>query len=448
MVFKHPGALKVFDEAGAHVDYNGQRVFIPTHLVEEAVRKAPSRFTWYARDPKKSIRFEHGKIYFGLVSTPPFVYDLETGQKRNATLADAENVVTLADYLNRVDEGYCAVHPLDVPDRVAHAYVMLAQIRNTDKCIRGRGRGTKIAKECLEMASIVAGGEEELMRKPMLIYNVNSSSPLQWDTTMIEGMIEYVKLRQPVIPSPEILSGATGPVTLAGTMVQHNAEVLSMLTLMQLLNPGTPALYGTVSAIMDMKTTMMRLGSPELGMMHVGFAQLARFYNLPMRGAAGDTDSKTLDIQSGYETAFNLVLAALAGVNLITYACGAIDFTQSLCYEKILTDHEFLGMIERLLKGIEVSDETLAVDLIDEIGPGGNFLAHKHTRKYHSKEHFIPTLFDTQSYDGWVNAGSKDARERAREEIKRILREHQPPPLDRDIEKELKEYVKNIGREI
>jgi len=446
VVFKHERALKVFDEAGAYVDYKTQRVFIPSHLVDEAIRKAPSRFVWYARNHKKSIRFEDNRIHFGPVCTPAFVYDLETRLRRDATKEDFENIVRIVDYLDRVDDGYGSVHIRDVPDKAAHAYALLLQVKNTDKPVRGRARGTTIAKDCLNMISMVAGGEEELIRRPMLICMVNPTSPLQWDTVMIEGMMEYSRLRQIVTPSPEIMAGATGPVTLAGTLVQHNAEVLSMITLMQLMNPGTPVLYGTVSTVMDMKTATTRLGGPELGMTHLCLAQLAKMYDIPCRGAAGNTDAKTLDIQAGYEAAFNLILATLAGFNFITYALGSLDFSLAVCYEKILTDHELLGMIERLARGVEVSDETLAVDVIDEVGPGGNFLAQKHTREYHKKEHFIPQIFDTQPYDSWLKAGAREIREKAREEVKKILREHEPPPLDRDLERKLEEYVKEVER--
>ena len=445
VVFKHQEALKVFEGAGASVDHKSQRVFIPNYLIKEAIMKAPSRFTWYARNPEKSLRLEDDRIHFGPVCTPAYIYDLETGKKRYASLKDFENIVKLMDYLDRVDDGYGVVHIKDVPDRAAHAYAILTQLKNTDKCIRGRARGAVMAKDCLKMMSMVSS-EEELVRKPMLICMVNPTSPLQWDTPMIEGMMEYARLKQIVAPSPEIMAGATGPVTLAGMMAQHNAEVLSMITLIQLLNPGTPVLYGAVSTIMDMRTSMTRLGSPELGITHVGFAQLAKWYNIPSRGAAGNTDSKTLDIQAGYESAFNLILATCAGFNFITYALGALDFSLSVCYEKILTDHELLGMIERLVRGVEVSDETLAIDVIDAVGPGEHFLAQKHTREHHMKEHFIPKLFDTQPYDYWLKTGSNNIRERAREEVKRILREHQPPPLDKDLEKKLEAYVKEVAR--
>lgn len=445
VMFKHPEALRVFERAGAFVDHGRQKVFIPSHLIKEALRKAPSRFTWYSRNPEKSMRLEDNRVHFGPVCTPAFVYDLESGQRRYAVLKDFENIVKLMDYLKRVDEGYGVVHMRDVPDAAAHAYAILTQLKNTDKCIRGRARGTTIASDCVKMASMVSGSEE-LARKPMLLCSVNPTSPLVWDTPMIEGMMEYAKARQIVAPSPEIMAGATGPATLAGLMVQHNAEVLSMITLIQLVNPGNPVLYGTVSTVMDMRTTMTMLGSPEVGLTHVGFAQLAKWYDLPCRGAAGNADSKALDIQAGYETAFNLLLATCAGFNFITYALGGIDFSLSVSFEKIVTDHELLGMVERVAKGVQVSDETLAVDVIDKVGQGGHFLAQKHTREHIRNEHFIPELFDTQSYEGWVKAGSKDLGQRGKEEVKRILREHQPPALDKDLEKQLEAYVKQVQR--
>lgn len=441
VLFRHPEARKIFDQAGAYVDHKSQKVYIPSHIVQEAIRKCPSRFTWNARDPKKSIRLEDNRIHFGPVCTPSFVYDLETGQKRNATLRDFQNIVKLMDSLERVDEGYGAVYPEDIADRAVHVHVLLEQLRNTTKCVRGRCRGKAIARDFLKMMSMVAGGEEELMRKPMLLGVVNPTSPLEWDGTMIEGMMEYSRLKQLVVPSPEVMAGATGPVTLAGTMAQHNAEVLSMIALTQLLNPGTPTMYGTVSMIMDMKTATPRLGSPELGIMHVGFAQLAKYYNIPCRGSAGVTDSKALDLQAGYETAFNVTLASLAGFNIILYALGGVDASNSVSYPKIITDHEFLGMIEHLVRGVNVSDETLAVDLVKKVGPAGSFLGEKHTMQYHEKEHFIPSIFDTQEYQTWVKAGSKEVSVRAVEEVKKILRQHQSQPLEKDLEKRLNEYV-------
>ncbi|MEM2137235.1 MAG: trimethylamine methyltransferase family protein [Candidatus Methanomethylicia archaeon] len=446
VVFKSDFALKIFEDAGAYVDYKYKKVFIPQNLVIEALNKVPRGFVWYARDPERSIRFEDGRVYFGPVRTPAFIYDLETGLRRRSTKSDFENIVKIMDYLELIDEGYGSVHIGDVSENVSHLYVMLLQIKNTTKPIYGRVRGGAVARDCINMISMVAGGGEELMKKPMIACSINPTSPLQWDSSMIDGMMEYVKYKQIVMPSSEIMSGATGPVTLVGTIVQHNAEVLSMITLIQLMNPGTPILYGTVDTVMDMRTATTRIGGPELGIMHICCAQLARMYNIPCRGAAGCTDSKDLDIQAGYETAFNLLLSVLAGFNFITYAVGGVDSSLSVCYEKILIDHEFLRMLERLVKNVEVTEETLAIDVIGKVGPGGHFLTQKHTMIHHRKEHFIPKLFNTQPYEKWFNSELKDIGKRAKEEIKRILKEHQPSPINRELEKMLEDYVKNFGK--
>jgi len=446
VVFKLPEALKVFHESGAYVDSPTQRVHIPPYLVQEAIEKAPSRVTVYAKNPEKSMRFEGERVHFSPACTPVFAYDLDTRLRRPATLKDFENITRLMDFLERVDEGFGSVYPQDVPEKSVHAHIMLTQLKNTEKCVRGMPQGATVARDCINMMSMVAGGEEELRRKPRLLCIVNAVSPLQWDMKNMGGALEYARVRQPVALTPEVMAGSTGPVTLAGTMVQHNAEVLSMLTLMQLMHPGTPVIYGASSTITDMRTSMLRLGAPEHGLMHVGFAQLAKRYNLPTRGVAGVSDSKDLDLQAGYETAFNLLLAVLAGFNFITYALGSIDLSLSISYEKIMTDHDLIGMVERLVRGVTVSDETLALDVIDTIGPGGHYLAHKHTRDYHRKEHFIPQLLDTQSYESWAKAGSKNLRDKAREDVKRILQEHQPPGLEKELETRLEEYVTQVER--
>jgi trimethylamine--corrinoid protein Co-methyltransferase len=446
VVFKHPQALKVLGESGACVDNKTQRVTFPPYLVKEALGKAPSGVSIYARNPQKTMRFERGRVHFSPACTPIFAYDLDSGLRRPATLKDFEDITRLMDYLERVDEGFGAVYPQNIPEKTVHVHMMLAQAKNTSKCIRGLPQGATVARDCINMMSVVAGGEEELRRKPMLLCIVNSVSPLQWDMKNVGGALEYASMAQPVALTPEIMAGATGPVTLAGTMVQHNAEILSMLTLMQLMHPGTPVIYGAASTITDMRTSMLRLAAPELGLMHIGFAQLAEQYNLPTRGVAGVTDSKVLDVQAGYETAFNLLLAVLAGFNFVTYALGSMDLSLSVSYEKILTDHDLLGMVERLVRGVEVSDETIALDVISAVGPGGHYLAHKHTRDYHSKEHFIPQLLDTQPYDSWVKAGAKGLRDKAREEAKKILNEYHPAILDKDTEKQLEEYVAQVER--
>jgi trimethylamine--corrinoid protein Co-methyltransferase len=441
----HEGALKLYDEAGAYVDYREQRVKIPEYILMDALRRVPKRFTLYARDPKHNLTIGGRNVYWSPTSTHLYVFDLE-GERRPATFKDAEDLIKIMDSLPLIHGNACPVHPRDVPEVAAHVYMILASARNTTKTFRGRNYGVQIAKDCIRMAKILAGGEEEMVKKPNMLTITNTTSPLEIAKIQLEGLIEHVNAGLPVGVSSEISAGATGPVSLAGSLVTQNAEVLAGIALAELIRPGHPMLYGTVANIMDMKVGEMCLGSIEAGMLNVATAQMARYYGIPSRGSAGMTDSKKLDMQAGYEAAMGLILATLGGINYIQYACGCVDLTISCSYEKFIIDHEILGNIARLMEGIEVSDITLATDLIKKIGPGGHFLADKYTRESWEKEHFIPELTDRRRYDLWIREGRLGVQEKAREKVKAILRDYQPKPLDKDIEEELVKVVKEVEK--
>ena len=445
IVFQHQEALEILRESGARVDFEHQLVKFPPNIVEEAVRNAPSGFTWHARDPKNNLEIENANICFSPAATCPFVYDLETGERRKATFQDAVNLTRLADSLDLIGDGYCMVYPVDVPNHAAHVHMMLAMAENTSKCIRGRNNGSQIAKDCIYMMELVAGGEGVQREKPNLIAIENSVPPLQHDTVQIEGLMEYARRGLPIGPSSQIALGATGPVSLAGCLVQLNAEVLAGITLAQLVNPGTPVLYGTVASVMDMKTTSFRYGAAELGILNVAVAQLARHYRIPSRGSAGSSDSKTCDMQTGMEGVLNLIQAALAGINYIIYSAGGLDLGMSISYEKVLIDYEAIQAIARILQGIEVNEDSLATEVIAEVGPGGHYLSHKHTLGYLRREHHIVSeLIDTSNYGVWSKKGSKEIRERAREKVKKILQEYEPEPLDEVLQRELRDFVKHV----
>jgi trimethylamine--corrinoid protein Co-methyltransferase len=447
VIFRHPEALEILKESGARVDFGRQLVKIPPHLVEEAVRTAPSRFTWHARNPKNNLKMEDSNICFSPAATCPFVYDLETGKRREATFQDAVNLTRLADSLELIGDGYCMVYPRDVPNSAAHAYMMLAMIENTSKCIRGRNNGRQVAKDCIHMMEMVAGGEDAQRQRPNLLGIPVTVPPLQHDAAQIDGLIEYARRGLPMGPSSQIASGATGPVSLAGCLVQLNAEVLAEITLAQFVNPGTPVLYGTVASVMDMRTTSYRYGAAELGMMNAAAAQLARYYHIPSRGSAGSSDSKTYDMQAGMEGVLSLMQAALAGINYMIYTAGGLDLGMSISYEKVLIDYEAIQAIARILRGIEVNEDSLATEVIAEVGPGGHYLSHKHTRHNLKKEHHIPSeIIDTLNYSLWTKKGSKDIRERAREKVKKILQQYEPEPIDEGLKKELRDFVKHVEK--
>jgi len=263
---------------------------------------------------------------------------------------------------------------------------------------------------------------------------------------LIEGALVYAKYNQPVLYAPEALAGGTAPVTLAGLLVQQNAEVLAGIMVSQLANPGTPVLYGTVSAAMDMKTGAAALGGPEVGLINVASAQLARYYDLPCRGTGGNTDSKTVDAQAGIETTQSLLMASLAGMNFIYDAAGSLDGSLVLSKEKVVIDNELCGMVTRTLDGIRIDEETLAVDEILKAGPAATFLSRPFTMKHLRSEHFIPSLLERRSREAWEKDGVKEMRMRARDEAKRILKEHTSEPADSGVIADLQKYIAEITK--
>jgi trimethylamine--corrinoid protein Co-methyltransferase len=436
-------ALKIFYDAGADVDFKERLIRIPETLLN-MVRKAPSCFTVFARNPKHNLKIGGDNVYYTPSSTLFFVFDLETGERRKATLRDCELLLKLNDALPFINGNACMVHPTDVPEHAAHAYMMLASILNTSKTFRGRCMGKQVAIDCIRMACILAGGLEELRKRPNLITISNTVSPLVLERNQTEGLIEYARVGLPVGVSSEISAGGTGPITLAGSLAVQNAEVLSGIILTQLINPGAPVLYGTVANIMDMRTGQMCLGSIEVGLLNIATAQLARYYNIPSRGSAGATDAKVLDMCAGYETALNILLATMAGINYIHYCTGGMDSTLTASYEKTVIDHEILGEIHRIFRGIEVSEESLALDTIRKVGPGGHFLSSKHTLMHLKREQLTTVLADRDRYETWVKKGRMDVRARARVRALEILKEHEVEKLDKDVEAQLREYVKEV----
>jgi trimethylamine--corrinoid protein Co-methyltransferase len=244
-----------------------------------------------------------------------------------------------------------------------------------------------------------------------------------------------------MVYAPEAISGVSAPATLAGLLVQQNAEVLAGIVVSQLVNPGTPVLYGTASTVLDMRTGGAALGGPEVGLLNLATAQLARYYHLPSRGTGGNTDSKVADIQAGLESMMGVLLAALAGMNFIYDAAGSLEGSLTLSYEKLVVDDEVCAMISRILSGIEVTDETLAVDEIGKAGPAASHLGTPFTHRMFRREHFLPTLLDRRAREAWARQGGKDLAGVARERARKILAEHAVEPLDAEVVRRVDEFL-------
>jgi trimethylamine--corrinoid protein Co-methyltransferase len=293
------------------------------------------------------------------------------------------------------------------------------------------------------MATALAGGKEALANRPNVFTTANVISPLEFDNRMTEGLIEYAKCGLPVDIASEPQMGATSPMTIAGTLAQQTAEILAGVVLAQLVNPGTPILMGTVGAAMDMRNGSIALGGVEAGIINVAHAQMAQFYRIPSRGTGCSTESKCLDIQAGYEKAISVLMPVMAGSNMLFYP-GTMDHAKTISLESLFIDNEICGMAFRALQGVSVNDETLAFEVIEKVGPGGHFLAQRHSLDYLESEQFVPRLSNRQSFEDWQEGGSKDLWGFARETVKDILATHVPSPLPEDKQAELLAIMREV----
>ena len=432
----HRRLLELLSDHGAFVDFAAQLVRFPASLVERALGGAPSCFTWHGRNPKHDIRLGEDKVFYLGASTLVTVYDLD-GTQRRATYDDVQRFSRLKDGLEHVADGYGAVHPQDVPEQAAHCYQMMGQFVNSEKPFRARMFGKQVSEDCLRMAQIVAGGENAFRQRPNLLAVVNTVSPLTNTPEQMEALLVYAEGNAPLFFSPQIQAGATGPVTLAGLLIQMNAEILAGITAAQLVNPGCRVGYGTTSGIMDMRQGLMPYATPESALINVATAQMARYYRMPSRGTGGFTEANVLDMQAGFETALTTVAAALAGINIIIGAAGSMQNALGASYAKFVVDNEIIEYIKWIASGITFTPETMAMDVIKRVGPGGHFLLEDHTLRHVRDAMFTPALSSREAFAQWESKGRKGIDQKATEEAERILREHQPPPLPQEVEKEL-----------
>lgn len=436
-------ARGIFAVHGAEVDRADKRVRIPRSMIEDAIASAPSKVVLCGREEKHDLILEDRRVYFGTGGTALNVLDLE-GERRPSTLEDVRKTACLVDALDNIHFFVLPVYPNELSREVVDVNRFYAGLANTTKHIMGGIYTVEGTLNVIQMAEEIAGGAEALRERPIVSFITLVISPLKIDDLYGEILIEIATKGVPVAIPSEPQCGSTAPVTLAGNLVLFAAETLGGITLAQLVNPGTPVLCGHVGTIADMRTMAYVSGAVEMGLLSAGAAQLAQYWQLPYYATGGTSDSKIPDVQCGYESALTLFPVALAGANYIHDAAGLLDFALTVSYEKYVVDNEIIGMVMRALQGIEVDDDTLAFDVIAEVGPGGHFLAEEHTLRYMRSEFFYPLLSDRKSYDDWKAEEAKDGRRRAREIAEEILAEHQPLPIPPRIEKKLKATIPGL----
>jgi len=437
--------LNHFSKIGTEVNFEKGIIKFSPALVEDAIDKATSKVLLCGREEKNDLSLEGKKVYCGTGGAALNVLDLETGERRESRLKDIADIAKLVDALDNIHFYIRPVVARDISSEFLDANKYYAALSNTSKHVMGSAYTVGSALEVISMAEEIAGGKERLRERPIISFITSFvKSPLQLADPTVLVLMKIAEEGMPVALSTAPMAGSTSPITLAGTLAQVNAEQLCGMVLTQSINPGTPVIYGAIPTIADMQTMNFLDGAIELGILAAGGAQLAQYYNFPYYAWGGLTDSKIPDIQAGYEKGMTLIMAALAGANYIHNAAGMLESTTTVAYEQYVIDNEIIGMAMRALQGIEVNENTLALKVIDKVGPGGNFLAERHTISHMRSEFFFPMVSDRSSREKWLSEGGKDARERAREIAKNILTTHKPLPIPSEVDKRIKSSIKGL----
>jgi trimethylamine--corrinoid protein Co-methyltransferase len=433
--------LKFLASSGVDVDFDRKIVKFSPSLVMECVKKTPKRVTLYARDPRYDVELGDRKIYGHAVGGAATVVDLDSGEVRPSNRKDVVDLTRMIDALPNIHTCTMIALPCDVPEQVRDVYCMAEQLKNTSKNLDATPITDKGFPYMMELAEAVVGGEEELRKRPVITCSFSPTSPLKFSGDVVRIVVQGAKLGLPIAVLPCPMAGATSPVTLAGSLVQQNAETIAGLVMIQLVNAGTPFMYCPRVFPIDMLSGMTSSGV-EVGLLSAGCVQLAKYYGFPSDVYGLDTSSKTLDEQAAFEKGINGIIPALAGANILSGA-GSIEGGITVSYEQLVIDDEIFGMIFRAVKGIEVDEEKLATDVIAKVArEASNFLQQRHTLKHFRLEHYHPKLSDRAARSRWKEIGAKNIAEVAREQAKTILAEHHPQSLDKDVIKKIEQILK------
>ncbi len=445
--FLHPQAHAILREAGADVERGSDRVRFDRALVLESVARAPATFTLFARNPGHNLQMGGRWLSFGAVSSPPNVSDM-AGGRRPGNFRDFENLVRLGQVLNCVHlfGGY-PVEPVDLPPASRHLDCINSFIRLSDKIYHAYALGRTRIVDGIEMARIARGiDQEQLAREPSLVTVVNTSSPLRLDGPMIEGIIEMARRKQCVVITPFTLSGAMAPVTLAGALAQQHAEALAGIAFTQIVQAGTPVMYGGFTSNVDMKSGAPAFGTPEHAKATLAGGQLARRVGVPYR-TSGVNTANSVDGQAAYESMMSLWPAVMGHGNMIKHAAGWLEGGLTASFEKMVMDAELLQMMIEFLLPLEVNDDTLGLDAIHEVGPGGHFFGASHTLAHYETAFYSPIVSDWRNFESWKEAGSPVTADHANRLVTRLLEQYEAPPLDDAIGEELEAFVEKRREE-
>ena len=435
----HPEACRLLADAGAEV--SDQRVRFDPDMVLEAIATIPSEFTLHGRTPERDLRIGGDHVMYASVASAPNYVDLE-GERRTGDRAGYQDFLRLGQQLTSVHTfaGY-PVEPIDVHPSIRHLEAAYDAHTLTDRSFHVYSLGGQRNRDGMEMARIARGVDDATFeQEPCITSIINASSPLRYDHPMLEGIIEMSARNQVVVITPFTLAGAMAPITLAGALVQQNAEALAGLVLTQVVRQGAPAVYGGFTSNVDMRSGAPAFGTPEYAKAALVGGQLARRYGVPYRSSAVST-SNAVDAQAGYETTWALWGAIMGGANFVMHGAGWMEGGLHAGLEKMVVDADLLHMVSTFLVPIVVDADTLAEEAIAGVGPAGHFFGEAHTQARFDSEFYEPMVSDWRNWEAWVEAGRPDARTRANARARELLAAYEPPPIDDAIRAELRDFV-------
>ena len=446
--FESERALKILKDKGAKIDFDKHIAKISPEMVDDAIKKTPSGFTLYSREGEKAAEMSGTKTHFDPGSSVIKFMESDGKTVRRTESKDLVQISRVNDALENIHLQSTAVVCYDVPELIGDSYRLYLCLKNSPKAIITGAFSVEGIKYMREMLAAAVGGADRLREKPIAVFDICPSQPLKWTHISAENIIDCAlyNLPQELISVP--MPGAATPITLAGSLIVHTAETLSGIVLAQCTNPGTPVVYGGAPVQFDMRFSTTPMSAVEATMISAAYSQLGKYFGLPTHTYAALSDSKLVDMQAGAETAMSGIIAQLAGINMISGA-GALDFINTFSLEKLIIDNDICGMALRLERGIEFTEETMAVDLIEKLGPGGVFLETDLTMKYFKSEPYMPSkVIDRQDRKNWEENGSKTIFERAQAKVKDIQDNHTPVALDSDRGGRLEDVLQAVAQEL
>ena len=436
-----PEALGLLEEAGAKIDREQQVASIPQEIVHRALATAPHAFNLYDRDGSPKVAYGGDAVHFDPGSSGVHILDPETHEHRPSYTDDLVRIVQLTEMLPQFDAQSTSVICNEVPKPISDLYRLYLVLLYSSKPIVTGAFAIPTLQVMLDMLAIFAGNRQALAEKPRAIFDVCPSPPLIWSHFGAQNLIELARAGVPAQMVSMPLAGATAPVTLVGSVVQHAAECLSGISIHQLSRPGSPIVWGGAPAIFDMRKGTTPMGAIETAMIDACYTQVGKYLGLPTHGYLCASDAKVIDAQAGLESGISAIVGALAGINMISGA-GMLDFLACFSLEKLVIDAEIVAMAKRLLGGIGTPTETLATAMFEGINFKGDFLKQKITRQLFAKEQYLPSMVvDRDSIRGWHQDGSRDTSARARYQVEQLLDQYQAPNLPDDQVNDLRELV-------